>query len=250
MCQRIRRNGRRRRHTSSGFTLLEALVAIALMGVILAALASITSQWLPNWNRGIARAQRAELVRLALDRLVVDLGSSEFISPNRDSNAPLFDGTEYSVTLVRSAVGPNTRPGLEIVRIAEIDDKGGQVLVRATKPFAPLPSNTILPRPSDFANQTVLLRSPYQISFAYAGRDKIWKKNWQNADRLPAAVRLTVRDATTGRTLTISTTALVHVELPATCIGNKGKDDCIGGPDINRQPGNSPAQANADKERT
>src|SRR5262245_66141346 len=104
MYQRSRRNGRGRPHTSSGFTLLEALVAIALMGVILAALASITSQWLPNWNRGIARAQRADLVRLALDRLVADLGSSEFISPNRDSNAPLFDGTEYSVTLVRSAV--------------------------------------------------------------------------------------------------------------------------------------------------
>src|SRR5262245_54490279 len=115
MWRRIRRNGRSR--TNSGFTLLEALVAIALMGVILAALASITSQWLPNWNRGIARAQRAELVRLALDRLVADLGASEFISPNRDSNAPLFDGTEYSVTLVRSAIGPNTRPGLEIVRI-------------------------------------------------------------------------------------------------------------------------------------
>lgn len=246
MWQRMSRNGCKRRHTSSGFTLIEALVAIALMGVILAALASITSQWLPNWNRGIARAQRAELVRLALDRLIADLGSSEFISPNRDSKAPLFDGTEYSVTLIRSAVGPNTRPGLEIVRIAEIDDKGGQVLVRATKPFAPLPSNTILPRPSDFANQTVLLRSPYQISFAYAGRDKIWKKNWQNADRLPAAVRLTVRDATTGRTLTISTTALIHVELPAACAGNKGKDDC----DVDGQPGNSPAQANADKERT
>src|SRR5215510_14707732 len=118
MWRRIRRNGRSR--TSSGFTLLEALVAIALMGVILAALASITSQWLPNWNRGIARAQRADLVRLALDRLVADLGSSEFISPNRDSNAALFDGTEYSVTLVRSAVGRNTLSVLGIGRIAEL----------------------------------------------------------------------------------------------------------------------------------
>ena len=250
MWQRIRRNGRRRRHASSGFTLLEALIAIALMGVIFAGLGSITSQWLPNWNRGIARAQRAELVRLALDRLVADLGASEFISPNRDSNAPLFDGTENSVTLVRSVIGPNSRPGLEIVRIAGIDDKGGQVLVRATKPFAPLPPNTILPRPSDFATPTVLLRSPYQISFAYAGRDKVWRTNWQNADRLPAAVRLTVRDTTSGRTLTISTTALVHVELPAACNGNQGKDDCIGSPGTNRQPGNSPARANADKDRT
>ena len=73
----------------SGFTLIEALIAIALMGVILAALGSITSQWLPNWNRGIARAQRSELVRVALDRLIADIGASEFIPPNRDSKSPV-----------------------------------------------------------------------------------------------------------------------------------------------------------------
>ena len=38
--------------TRAGFTLLEALVATALMGLILAALATITAQWLPNWDRG------------------------------------------------------------------------------------------------------------------------------------------------------------------------------------------------------
>src|SRR5471032_758800 len=97
----------RNNRTIAGFTLLEALVATALMGVILAALASITAQWLPNWNRGIARAQRSELVSIALNRLVADLEASEFISPNRDTKAPLFDGSELSVTLVRSALGPN-----------------------------------------------------------------------------------------------------------------------------------------------
>jgi general secretion pathway protein J len=248
MRQRMIRYGRKRRAAVSGFTLIEALVATALMGVILAALASITSQWLPNWNRGIARAQRSELVSVALDRLIADLGASEFIPPNRDTKGPLFDGTEFSVTLVRSAVGPNIRPGLEIVRIAEISDKNGQVLVRATKPFAPLESNV---RQPDFANPVVLLRSPYQVSFAYAGRDGIWKQNWQNASELPAAVRLTVRDATSGRTLTISTTALVHVELPAACVGSKSKDDCVGLPGGgNDRPDNNPAQSTSDKQRT
>ena len=47
-------------NTSAGFTLIEAVVALALMGVILGALATITAQWLPNWNRGIARAQAHE----------------------------------------------------------------------------------------------------------------------------------------------------------------------------------------------
>lgn len=35
-----------------GFTLIETIVALALMGLLLSALASITAQWLPSWNRG------------------------------------------------------------------------------------------------------------------------------------------------------------------------------------------------------
>jgi general secretion pathway protein J len=245
------RYGRNKHATVSGFTLLEALVATALMGVILTALASITSQWLPNWNRGIARAQRSELVSIVLDRLVADVGASEFISPNRDTKAPIFDGTEFSVTLVRSSVGPNIRPGLEIVRITELNDKSGKILVRSTKPFAPFVPNTVAVGQPDFANPVVLLRSPYRISFAYAGRDGIWKTTWQNASELPAAVRLTVRDATSGRMLSVSTTALVHVDVPAACASEKGKDDCTGLPGGNNdQPNNNPAQASPAKQRT
>ena len=38
-----------------GFTLIETLAALALTGLVLSALATLTAQWLPNWNRGFAR---------------------------------------------------------------------------------------------------------------------------------------------------------------------------------------------------
>ena len=239
-----------RRAATRGFTLIEALVAIVLMSVILAGIASITSQWLPNWNRGVARVQRSELVNIALDRLIADIGAAEFVSPNRDIKAPIFDGTEFSLTLVRSSVGPSASPGLEIVRIAQINDKGRLLLVRSTKQFAPLATDTTALRQEDFTNPVVLLRAPYQVSFAYAGSNGTWQKDWQNVPQLPAAVRLTVRDATSGRTLTISTTALVHVELPAACIGDSSKDDCAGRPGTNGDQRNRPTQPTSDKQRT
>ena len=74
----MRRGGPRRRR---GFTLIEALFATALMGAILAALATVTAQWLPNWNRGFARVQRNELLALGLERLVADLAAAEFVQP-------------------------------------------------------------------------------------------------------------------------------------------------------------------------
>ena len=61
----------------AGFTLVEALVAMALMAMVLGALASISSAWIPNWNHGIARLQRNESV--ALGNLRCDVGLDRLI---------------------------------------------------------------------------------------------------------------------------------------------------------------------------
>src|SRR5262249_55957229 len=96
----------------AGFTLVEALAATVLMGMILGALAILTAQWLPNWSRGFGRVQRIELVDIALDRIVADLADAVFITSGRGVTRPLFEGSELAVTFVRSAWGPNMRPGL------------------------------------------------------------------------------------------------------------------------------------------
>jgi general secretion pathway protein J len=222
---------RRSRHAAMrGFTLMEAMVATVLMGMILAALASITAQWLPNWNRGIARVQRTELVSISLNRLVADLQAAEFIPPNRATKLPLFDGTASSVILVRSAIGPTARPGLEIVRIGEAADGPRTIVLRSTTPYVPLEPNQATISRLRFANPVALLQPPYRVSFAYAGSDGVWKDTWQNSPRLPTTVRVTVRDAATQRTLAISTTALIHVELPAACANTNAKTNCLAQP--------------------
>lgn len=200
---------------SAGFTLFEALIATALMGLIMGALATLTAQWLPNWNRGLLQVQRNEKVAVALDRLVADLSAAEYVFPNREIKQPLFEGGELAVTFVRSAIGPNTRPGLEIVRISETADALGRVLVRTRAPFHPLPIGTpsldVLP----FADPVVLLRHPFRVVFAYAGKDGNWSSTWQGTNELPSAVRFVVRDAVTEQALAVSTATRIHVDLPA-----------------------------------
>src|SRR6185437_13010620 len=98
-CKQLRMKTQSR---AAGFTLVEALVATLLMAVILGALATVTAQWLPNWNRGFARVQRTELVAIAVDRMVADISAAEFVLPNRKTDNPLFDGTELSIVFVRS----------------------------------------------------------------------------------------------------------------------------------------------------
>jgi general secretion pathway protein J len=120
----------RNRAAISGFTLIETLIAVAMMVAIIAALATVTAQWLPNWNRGFARVQRSELLALGLERIVADLAAAEFIPPHGLTKNPLYDGAELSVTFVRSAIGPNTSRGLEVVRLAEINEGRGLAMVR------------------------------------------------------------------------------------------------------------------------
>jgi general secretion pathway protein J len=218
------------RSSNSGFTLIEALVAIALMGLIMGALASVTAQWLPSWNRGLVRVQHNEQAALALERLAADLSAVEFVFANRESG-PLFEGGALGVTFVRTAVGPNTRPGLEIVRIAETADAHGRVLVRMRSPFAPLPIGDTSLDHIPFADPVVLVRAPLRVTFAYKREDGGWMSTWQpltwpggqpnatGADvksvDLPAAIRFTVRDSVGERILAVSTATRVHAELAA-----------------------------------
>jgi general secretion pathway protein J len=234
-------NTRRRRHSDreAGFTLIEMLIALILMVGILAALATVTSQWLPNWNRGFAHVQRTEVFGLGLERLVADLSAAEFVTASRKAKRPLFEGDELAVQFVRTAIGPNTRPGLEVVRISTMSDDRGVALVRARTPFVPLPENGKIRDLSNFSDPVVLMRAPYRAIFSYAGPDHAWQNSWHDADQLPIAIRVLVRDAATQRTLAVSTATILRVNAPAECARARVAKDCIY-PPANAAPNVSP----------
>ncbi|MCP3401794.1 type II secretion system protein J [Bradyrhizobium sp. CCGB20] len=217
-----------------GFTLFEALVAVALMGLILGTLASVTSQWLPSWNRGIVRAQRNEQVAIALDRLAADLSAADYVARGRDS-VPLFSGTEQGIIFVRSVLGPNGNPGLEIVRIAETNSDRGPVLVRTRAPFVLLPDGDPHADLVRFVDPVVLLRAPFRIAFAYADVDGKWINQWRGSGELPAAVRFDVRDVERGTVLSSATR--IHVEMRAPRPDPSSQPEAAG-----VQAGNGPTQ--------
>ena len=207
----------------AGFTLIEVLLATLLMTVILAALATVTAQWLPNWNRGMARVQRAERLAIGLDRIVADLSVAEMIPMNGDAKVPLFEGSELAVTFLRTAVGPNTRPGLEIIRLVEKADSQGLAMVRERGPFVPMPTDGQI----RLVDQVVLIRSPLRVTFSYAGPDQVWQPEWRGQKQLPDMVRVTVRDSTTGQVLAVSRAATVHVNVSPECVRAKNATTCL-----------------------
>jgi general secretion pathway protein J len=173
------------REREGGFTLLEALASVAIMAAIMAALAAIAGQWLPNWRHGFTALQNADLVGLALDRIVEDVASAEYVRLEGDKGAPLFRGERDAVTFVRQASGPGAGPRLEVVRLQETQTQQGLELQRSRASFAP-------GKIGGFRDATTLLRPPFRVAFAYAGSDGQWRSHWSGGDKLPRAIRLSV----------------------------------------------------------
>lgn len=211
----------RRRRSQRGFTMIEVLVATSLMVVILASLATIAAQWIPNWNRGMAKVQRSSQLSVGIDRIAADLAAAEAITIGRNST-PIFDGQPLSVTLVRAA-GANMPPGREYVRLIERADRQGLALVREHAPFNAVETGDLI----RWRDPVVLVRAPYRVSFSFAGAAMEFQKEWKDAPELPRAVRIDVRDATNDRSLPLSTTVAVRVTLRPDCVRAKSISDCI-----------------------
>ena len=223
--QRLRRS---RVAGQDGFTLFEALIAVALMGLILSILATVTAQWVPNWRAGFGRLQTADLASLALDRLTADFAAAEFIAPIGQVK-PLFIGSASEVTFVRSPIGP--RPtngpaptGLEIIRYAESADQDG--LIRSRVPFTPLTAIAASSPDFEFSDASLLLRAPLKVSFGFAGRDRVWTESWSDEMSLPSAIRITVRNGASDEILAVSTATLVHINAPALCAKGPASELC------------------------
>jgi general secretion pathway protein J len=194
----------------AGFSLIEAMAALALTAIIILALSSVAGQWLPNWRRGFVNLQRADLLGVGLERVVDDLSAAEYVTPSADAPAPLFEGDGSSVVFVRSAIGPDAYPHLEIVRLAEIKEDRGLAMVRTRARFAPT-APSAPPQAIAFGDSVTLIRAPFHISFAYAGPDRLWLPSWKGQKQLPEAVRISVRDTIADRVLSASTVARVRV---------------------------------------
>ena len=209
---------------AAGFTLVETLMALTLMGIILGALATITGQWMPHWNHGMHRLQRDEMLTLGLDRLTSDLSGAEFVSVDRDTSQPYFEGLERSVTFIRTSLGPNAGSALELVRVVETFNEQGAALVRMRADFAVWRDPGIQ---SAFTNPVVLVRAPYRITFSYAGADRIWRPTWQRQAGLPTAIKLVVREEGNLNIHSASTAVRLHVAIPQRCIAAKSFDECL-----------------------
>jgi prepilin-type N-terminal cleavage/methylation domain-containing protein len=177
-------------HDTRGFTLLELMISLGLLGLMLAMTYSVFSTATGSIPRGEAEAERAARLRAASEILSRQVRSVVNYAARTDEDVfPYFRGGADWFTFVTAA--PQYRGG-EGLGWVSYWVKGGQLMVGERVLFT---SATVADDDPTLASEAVLLDGFTASSFQYArqeGTDVEWVNAWDGAEEqsLPAAIRL------------------------------------------------------------
>jgi type II secretory pathway component PulJ len=203
----------------AGFSLLEAIVSLALTALVMAAAGSVVNSWLPSWMHGFHRMQSTNTTAIALERLSSDLAAATFAPSSLATPDPLFEGSPTALTFVTRSLNPNSSGGLQVVRWSVAASDGGYRLLRAAAEYSPL----YRARQSTVFTQAVLvLRSRDPLKFAYRGENGIQTTRWTSQPQLPTTVITSVAT----RDHEITTAFYVLARVPIECLGSKNLSAC------------------------
>jgi len=181
-----------------GFTLLELLIAMTLLGLLAGLLFGGLSFGVRVWERGDAELEKmAELqiaqglIRRLISRaLVIDLNEGQ------DEGAAIFEGTMDVVRFIGPAPAQSLPGGFYRLSIGADDVSGKSRLVMS---WRPLDRNEQEPDAGEDENVVVLVENIADVSLAFFGTDdengdgdSRWQDRWEDMPGLPLLVRIDV----------------------------------------------------------
>jgi prepilin-type N-terminal cleavage/methylation domain-containing protein len=178
------------RHRSEGFTLVEVLIALALVAGVLAVALGAARVGLAAWRQGEARAERLQHARTLTALLDQVVGSAyPYRATAGDGGVLAFEGEPERLAFVTTVapVTPSAPIAFVAVRLAE--ENGALAIRQAVLPARePLAEGALVLRDAD----VTALRLRY-----LRAEDGSWNDRWTgaNAQTLPAAVEVTLTTA-------------------------------------------------------
>jgi general secretion pathway protein J len=192
----------RRARGAGGFTLLELLIALAIVAALLAIVFGGLRVGLAAWSQGEDRADAHQHLRGTAVVLARAVGSAyPYRASAGQSPEPvlLFQGTEQRLALItRATPFPASIPvAFTAVIIGLESGEAGPALVVRQR---------AMPNQQPFTEAEVMLRDPeiHRLEFRYLNALGTWQETWDGEaeNGLPRAVRITVATTRSGRTET------------------------------------------------
>jgi general secretion pathway protein J len=183
-----------------GFTLIELVVAMALLGTMMLLLYSGLSFALKGWDAGEANGRRTADRRIGENFLRREL-SELFPMRWKDamSTRVAFEGESQRMRFVSSRPAGVTQGGLSLVGL-EVES-GASSRERNLVMRRAMPDDDAKDfKPLDSAERTVILAGVDSVTFSYFGAENdfsapAWSETWPHTGRIPQMVRMRIRGA-------------------------------------------------------
>lgn len=176
-------------NAEAGFTLLELLIAITLLGFISLALFGALRFGTRVWERAEQRtASIATIARVqALLRRELAGAYPAYVRADASHGAIAFDGTAERINFIGPAPLSLAQAGRARIEIARTSDETGLALILRAKPE--------LARDDTEAKSEILIDHLTALNVAYFGEGPegeaaSWQERWKDAQRLPRLIRI------------------------------------------------------------
>lgn len=229
----------------SGFTLIEALAALAISSVIIVTTVTLIHTVAINFDRGTRGVDAADSLMLALERLTLDFSSARYVVWMSEKGPALaFEGKQANgekparIVFVSGGNIGFEPPRDEIVSltIEQSDDATRLVRRRATWTGPDTRIEQMSPQ-----DAVVLVEGDLDISFAFGhlalDNALVWSTTWIGQTTLPRFVRLILRNRATGTDPVGETDFIVRADAPLACGRPDAGTDCLSHllPDVQRR---------------
>lgn len=198
-----------RPNAEAGFTLLELLVAMTVLGVLTGLLASGLSFGTRVWERERTQLDATSELQLVQDVLRRVLAQAIPLSSPAEAGTtqePSFVGTESSVDFLGPPPAQSLTGGIYAYRLLSRAEGDGERLVlqwRLRPPQGTEARTRVTNAPAEeqdkllAEHEVVLLDALGRVEFAFFGANEegssaTWRDNWRNATKPPQLVRLKV----------------------------------------------------------
>ncbi|CAN5495318.1 N/A [soil metagenome] len=215
---------------AGGFTLMELLIAITLLGFILVLLFGGMRLGARIWDAGELRSENNTHLSLVQSFVRRELSQ---IHPYRWKKKPTpeyaFVGESGKLNFVAPVVAQLGPGGLHLVRLEVVKDKdSGQLVMIKQVPEADSADFSAL----DGAEKIVLAEKAESVSFSYFGADSKdaepqWTDKWDNGKRMPFLIRMRVKFSNGREWPDLVVSPMIGAEVG--CEWDPAVNRCVGG---------------------
>ena len=187
----------RSKYRYTGFTLLEMLVALSVMGLLFSLLYSSVYLGMRSWESAQERVAGMDRLRISWRFIHRALSQVKPISdPSMPSQGLLFQGSTQQLLGVIGQLADAGLPGLTVIRLEALPDHKLQLSYVALSAYQ-------LADQFPSSQSTILIDDLEQLDITYFGRQAAasqarWHTSWLDSKRLPTLIRIQITSQAIG----------------------------------------------------